>query len=161
MRTERESKRKPIQNLWGHLPASNLRVGQLHRFLFILQNKTHLFLWSIFSPSWCLLFLLLSLLGAFPTAVSSRPLFLLPPCHHCRIIYEVLKNLLCNQGLPTCESHSVKSPGSYPLPWNGVLSEWCPVWPAPDAGLVVLQWCGSCHCCKLFKFPNTEIFTDY
>lgn len=36
--------------------------------------------------------------SAFPAPVSSRPVFLLPPCHHCLIIYEVLKNLLCNQG---------------------------------------------------------------
>lgn len=36
--------------------------------------------------------------SVLPTPVSSRLLFLLPPCHHCVIIYEVLKNLLCNQG---------------------------------------------------------------
>ena len=36
--------------------------------------------------------------SALPAPVSSCPLFLLPLCHHCLIIYEVLKNLLCNQG---------------------------------------------------------------
>lgn len=46
--------------------------------------------------------------STFPSPVSSRPLFLLPLCHRCLIIYEVLKNLLCNQGYQKCESLSVK-----------------------------------------------------
>lgn len=75
---------------------------------------------------------------AFPSPVFSHPLFLLPPCHRCLIIYEVLKNLLCNQGYQNV-IHFQWNPSSVFFS-SGMVScqNDCAVWPVVHGGSLVV-----------------------
>lgn len=135
MRTARESKRHPREKLCTHLLVikSELLSWLLSIFTKSVVLVQHAF--PLFMPSIPLSF---SSSSAFPSPVFSHPLFLLPPCHRCLIIYEVLKNLLCNQGYQNV-IHFQWNPSSVFFS-SGMVScqNDCTVWPVVPGGSSVV-----------------------
>lgn len=138
MRTARESKRHLRQKLCTHLLVIKSEPApQLIAFYFYWISCSCAASFPLFMPSIPLSFPSSS---AFPSPVFSHPLFLLPPCHRCLIIYEVLKNLLCNQGYQNV-IHFQWNPSSVFFS-SGMMScqNDCTVWPVvPGGSLAVFR----------------------